>query len=178
MEQGKRLKLFIILGVILVLLAIFLSRMALSGLGEHLLSGQQTAAEISEDIESPIVTKVLDGDTVEIADGRRIRYIGINAPPKDKCFAAQATAENSQLVLGKTIRLEKDTSNRDRSGHLLRYVYVEDATGQEIFLNDYLVRQGFARVLSTPPDLRFERQFNAAADEAKFQRRGLWGQCP
>ncbi len=158
-------------------MALFLAWVATSGLGAKVLSDQQTGNEVQENVESTTVTKVIDGDTVEIADGRRVRYMGINTPEKAKCFASQATKENEQLVLNKKIRLEKDASNRDKYGRLLRYLYVTDESGQEIFVNDFLVRQGFARVLSIPPDLKFENQFNAAADEAKFQQRGLWSAC-
>lgn len=158
-------------------MALLLAWVVTSGLGAKVLSDQQTSNEVQENIESTTVTRVLDGDTVEIADGRRVRYTGINAPEKAKCFFDQAKTENEQLVLNKKIRLEKDASNRDKYGRLLRYIYVLDQSGQEIFVNDFLVRQGFARVLSIPPDLKFESQFNAAADEAKFQQRGLWSAC-
>lgn len=161
----------------MVAVALLLAWVATSGLGEKVVTDRQTTSEVQENIESTTVTKVLDGDTVEIADGRRVRYAGINAPEKTKCFFDRAKAENEQLVLNKKIRLEKDASNRDKYGRLLRYIYVTDESGQEIFVNDFLVRQGFARVLSIPPDLKFESQFNAAADEAKFQQRGLWSAC-
>jgi len=161
----------------LITVALLLAWMVTSGLGTKVLSDQQTSNEVQENIESTTVRKVIDGDTVEIADGRRVRYAGINSPEKAKCFFDQAKAENEQLVLNKKIRLEKDSSNRDKYGRLLRYLYVTDQSGQEIFVNDFLVRQGFARVLSVPPDLKFESQLNAAADEAKFQQRGLWSAC-
>lgn len=158
-------------------MALLLAWVATSGLGERVLTNQQATNEVQENIESTTVVKILDGDTMEIADGRRVRYTGINAPEKTKCFFEQAKLENEKLVLNKKIRLEKDASNRDKYGRLLRYLYVTDESGQEIFVNDFLVRQGFARVLSIPPDLKFESQFNAAADEAKFQQRGLWSAC-
>lgn len=161
----------------MIAVALLLAWAVVSGLGEKVVADRQTTSEVQENIESTTVARVLDGDTVEIADGRRVRYTGINAPEKTKCFFDRAKTENEQLVLNKKIRLEKDASNRDKYGRLLRYIYVLDESGQEIFVNDFLVRQGFARVLSIPPDLKFESQFNAAADEAKFQQRGLWSAC-
>ena len=177
MEIGKYAKILAIVGGLLVVVAVFLAWVATSGLGAKILTDQQTTNEVQENIESTTVTRIIDGDTVEIADGRRVRYTGINSPEKGRCFADQATMENKQLVLNKKIRLEKDASNRDKYGRLLRYIYVQDESGQEIFVNDLLVRQGFAKVLSIPPDLHFEAQFNAAMDEAKFQQRGLWSAC-
>ena len=177
LEQNKHLKLFLVSGVILIAIAIFLSWIAVSGLGEKFLTREQTASETAENIESPVVSRVVDGDTFVLSDGRRVRYIGINAPEKNKCFYREATKENEKLLLGHKIRLEKDSSNRDKYGRLLRDVYVENESGQEIFINDYMVRQGFAKVLSVPPDLKFEQEFNAAKQEAQFQERGFWSAC-
>lgn len=178
-----RVKLFLFVGAVLIILALILARIAVSGLSEWLLTSQQETAETEADTETVVVSQVIDGDTIVLTDRRRVRYVGLNAPEmakKDKaaqCFADQAKAQNEKLVLGKTIKLEKDSSNRDKYGRLLRLVYVTGETGQEIFVNDYLLRQGLARVLNTPPDLRFEVQFNAAAEEARFQERGLWATC-
>ncbi|MCL4397954.1 thermonuclease family protein [Patescibacteria group bacterium] len=170
-------------GLILVACALILARVATSGLGAQLILDQQTSAEVSETVENPTVAKVIDGDTIALTDGRRVRYIGINTPEmadmnkQPQCFAPEAKAENEKLLAGKTIRLEKDTTNRDKYGRLLRYVYATDSSGREIFVNDYLVRQGYARPLPLAPDLHFASQFNAAAEEAKFQDRGLWSAC-
>lgn len=124
------------------------------------------------------VGRVIDGDTIELIDGRRVRYIGIDTPemgdPRKnvECFAKEAMEENKKLVERQTVRLEKDTSEMDKYGRLLRYVYVGD-----VFINDYLVRQGFARIDTVPPDVKFQQQFLEAQREAKGQGRGLWSQC-
>ncbi|MBI5127650.1 thermonuclease family protein [Candidatus Roizmanbacteria bacterium] len=125
------------------------------------------------------VTRVIDGDTVEIEDKRRIRYIGINSPelhdPRRpiQCFGQQAYEENKKLAEGKTIRLEKDVSETDKYKRLLRYVYVGD-----IFINDYLVRQGFAQKSTFPPDVKYADLFADAQKEAEENNRGLWATCP
>ena len=183
MDEKRNAAVLIICGVILVVCALILARVATSGLGAEVISSQQTPVEISQTTEKVRVAKILDGDTFDLSDGRRVRYIGINTPEmtdqnkQPQCFALEAKAENEKLLAGKKIRLEKDLSNRDKYGRLLRFVYVEDESGREIFVNDYLARQGFARLLSIPPDLKFEKQFNAAVEEARFQQRGLWGAC-
>jgi micrococcal nuclease len=182
-EPGRRVIILLVCGAILVACALILASVAVSGLGEQVIMAQQKMAEAGGEMETVVVARVLDGDTIELADRRRVRYLGLDAPEaatKNKpaqCFADLTTEENKRLVLSKPVRLEKDASNRDKYGRLLRYVYVESADGEEIFLNDYLLRQGFARVLSIPPDRRYERQFQAAVEEAKFQQRGLWGAC-
>jgi micrococcal nuclease len=126
-----------------------------------------------------LVSKVIDGDTIQLASGETIRYIGIDTPETVKpntpvqCFGKEASAKNSELVEGKYVRLDKDVSDKDRYGRLLRYVYVED-----IFVNDYLVREGFASAASFPPDIKFQDQFRSAEAEARQQLKGLWSSCP
>lgn len=163
-------------GAVLIVITVSLAWVALSGAGQKLLLGQQVNEEAIEDVPNAVVASVIDGNTVELTDKRRVRYIGLDAPQKSECFASAATAENAKLVLGKKIRLEKDATNRDRLGHLLRYVYVS-VDGGEIFLNQYLLNLGFAKVLNVAPDLYYEKQFTAAAEDAKYQQRGLWGAC-
>lgn len=125
-----------------------------------------------------LVTKVVDGDTIEIEGGKTIRYIGIDTPetvdPRKpvQCFGLEASNKNKELVLNKRVRLEKDVSETDKYGRLLRYVYVGDT-----FVNDYLVRQGYAYASSYPPDVKYQNQFTQAQAEARNANRGLWGSC-
>ncbi len=128
--------------------------------------------------ESATVLRVVDGDTVELASGQKLRYIGIDtpeivAPGKPvECFGREAQNENKRLVEGKTIKLEKDISETDKYGRLLRYVIVGD-----IIVNDYLVRQGFAHASTFPPDVKYAGQFRLAEVEARENNRGLWAGC-
>lgn len=134
--------------------------------------------EQMSEFESAIVKRVVDGDTIELTDGRKLRYIGIDTPetvdPRQAvgCFGREASGENRRLVDGKTVRLEKDISDTDRYGRLLRYVYID---GQMV--NDVLVRNGFAYSSSYPPDVKYQEQFILAQREAQEDKRGLWGAC-
>ena len=125
------------------------------------------------------VTRVVDGDTIEIEGGERVRYIGIDTPetvdPRKpvQCFGVEASNKNKKLVMGKTIRLEKDTTDRDKYKRLLRYVYVGDT-----LINLELVRQGFAYSYSYPPDIHYQEQIVAAQREAEESKNGLWAACP
>ena len=125
-----------------------------------------------------IVTRVIDGDTIELFGGEKLRYIGIDTPEKpesksaSECFAREAIDKNKELVLGKKIRIEKDVSERDRYGRLLRYVWVGD-----IFVNDYLVREGYATAITYPPDIKNSELFRVAEKEARENNRGLWNSC-
>jgi endonuclease YncB( thermonuclease family) len=123
-----------------------------------------------------LVTKVIDGDTVELEGGKRLRLIGIDTPesvdPRKpvQCFAKEASARTRSILAAKKVKLVKDVSDTDRYGRLLRYVYLEDGT----FVNDLLVREGYARAYTYPPDVAFSAQFKAAEQEARTNGRGLW----
>lgn len=139
------------------------------------------AVMVSEE-ETVNVGRVIDGDTIELDDKRKIRYIGMDTPEvgdnrkQVECFAKEAMEENRRLVEGKTVRLEKDISEMDKYGRLLRYVYVGSPADE--FVNDSLVRQGFARIDTVPPDVVHRELFLASQREAREQGRGLWGGCP
>ncbi len=125
------------------------------------------------------VIRVIDGDTIEIEGKKKIRYIGVNTPelhdPRKpiECYGQTAVDENKKLVEGKEIFIQKDVSEIDKYKRLLRYVWVGDT-----FVNDYLVRQGFAQVSTFPPDVKYQQQFLEAQMEAKKNNRGLWSSCP
>src|SRR3989344_1730333 len=135
-------------------------------------SGAAVLGEKNQD--TVLVTNVIDGDTIEIEGGKIVRYIGIDTPetkhPKKKvqCFGIEAFMENKALVEGKQVRLEKDISETDRYGRLLRYVYIGD-----LFINDYLVRQGYAYAATFPPDVKYQSVFKQAQTEAEQNNRGL-----
>lgn len=126
-----------------------------------------------------LVTRVIDGDTIEIEGGIKVRYIGIDTPetvdPRKpvQCFGVEASNKNKELVEGKRVRLEQDISEADKYGRLLRYVYVYGT-----FVNDYLVRQGYAYAYTYPPDVKYSEQFVQAQKEARENNRGLWSGCP
>ena len=120
----------------------------------------------------------MDGDTIELTDKRRVRYIGINTPEinfgkgNPQCFATDAARINKELVAGQDIEMEKDVSQTDKYGRLLRFVYADD-----VLINDFLLRQGYARLEQVPPDTRLSQQFKEAVSEAKENKRGLWKTC-
>ncbi|MBI2337724.1 thermonuclease family protein [Candidatus Daviesbacteria bacterium] len=130
-----------------------------------------------------LVSKVVDGDTIELANGQTVRLIGIDTPetvdPRRPvgCFGKEASNEAKSLLSGKEIILQKDVSETDKYKRLLRYVFLPLENGQVLFVNDYLVREGFAKVLTYPPDVKFNEQFRQAEKEARENRRGLWGRC-
>lgn len=129
------------------------------------------------------VVHVVDGDTIEIETGQKVRYIGIDTPetvdPRRPvgCFGREASAENKRLVDGKTVYLVKDISETDKFGRLLRYVYLKLDDGSYLFVNDYLVRAGFAKASTYPPDVKYVAQFLEAEKSAREKGLGLWQKC-
>jgi len=128
-----------------------------------------------------VVVKVIDGDTIDInyhGKIERVRYIGIDTPetvdPRNpvQCFGKEANKKNSELVLNKKVRLEKDITDRDRYGRLLRYVYVGDQ-----FINLDLVKLGYAKVYTYPPDVKYNQMLLNAQRTAQNTNSGLWRAC-
>ena len=109
-----------------------------------------------------------------------MRYIGIDTPESVKpdtpvqCYGERAAAENRQLVDGRSVRLVSDVERRDRFGRMLAYVY---RAGDGRFVNAALVRGGYARTLTIPPNVRFAARFARLAAEARRSGRGLWSAC-
>lgn len=120
-----------------------------------------------------LVVRVIDGDTIEaIIDGYsyKVRYIGIDTPEVSQSGYEEATMVNASLVDDKLVWLEKDVSETDKYGRLLRYIYVG-----ELFVNAELVRLGYAQVATYPPDVKYQDLFLQLQREAKEAGRGLWG---
>jgi len=121
------------------------------------------------------VTRVIDGDTIDVTiygQSYRVRYIGIDTPevyPNEEPYGLEATLKNRELVEGKTVTLEKDISETDKYGRLLRYVYVDD-----LFVNGELVRLGYAEAVSYPPDVKYQEVLSELEREARDEGRGLW----
>jgi len=124
------------------------------------------------------VVRVVDGDTIVVAiggtRGTKVRLIGIDTPERDRCFFEAATQRMRALVEGKSVRLDRDVSETDRYGRLLRYVYRGTT-----FVNAVMVREGFANAATYPPDVAHASEFVALARAARIAKRGLWaGGCP
>ena len=116
-----------------------------------------------------LVTGIIDGDTIEIESGTKVRYIGIDTPEFGEPYYLEATEANRKLVEGKKVRLEKDVEDKDEYGRLLRYVWVDDT-----MVNAELVRLGYAYSYSYPPNLKYQARFLRLEKEAREQKRGLW----
>lgn len=127
------------------------------------------------DITTPLngytvfVSKVIDGDTIELKDGVRIRLTGINAPDKGDLYYQEATDKLKTLVEGKTVILESDVEDKDSHCRPLRYVFVDD-----LFINLQLVKEGYATTYPLKPNIKYETPLANAEMEAKTSKIEIW----
>jgi micrococcal nuclease len=144
-----------------------------------LVSAQPAAPRGATPSELRTVVRAVDGDTVVLDGNEKLRLLGIDAPETERtrrksgaeCFGREASAHVRELVVGRRVRLEYERGAlRDRYGRTLAWVHLEDGT----FLNETLVREGFARVYRGIPRARRD-VFYAAERAARREGRGLWG---
>ncbi len=127
----------------------------------------------SDGREVVTVGKVVDGDTIELTDGRRIRYIGINTPERDQPYYGEAKEINRLLVENRMVELEYDVEPFDKYGRTLAYIWVNGSMA-----NLEIVRRGYANSFTVPPNVRYEAQFREAQREAREAELGLWAGSP
>lgn len=126
------------------------------------------------------VREVIDGDTIVLRDGRKVRYLGINAPEHGQPYAREATTFNRRLVSGLPVRLEFDQVREDRHGRLLAYVYATKCEvrgakcGEETMVNEQLLAEGLAHVFFMPPNTRSAERLLQVQEKAHTARRGMW----
>ena len=119
--------------------------------------------------------RVIDGDTLELDGGERVRLIGVDTPesvdPRRpvQYFGKAAAAFTRRLAEGRAVRLAYDDDTRDRYGRTLAYVYLEDGS----FLNAEIIRQGYGHAYTRFP-FRYQQEFLALEREARENSRGFW----
>jgi micrococcal nuclease len=154
-----------------LLIALVLAAVAVAG-GERVLGGEEPG--------EAVVERVVDGDTIVLRGGERVRYIGVDTPESVKpgspveCFAKAASRANARLVEGERVRLAYDAERRDRYGRTLAYVH---RRRDGLFVNAELVRRGYATTLTIPPNVRHAAELRRLARGARRAGLGLWSRC-
>jgi len=176
-EKGKCRK------IIIIALLIFAAFAAgCSGTNGNMVSSD-TANQAG--CEAAVVSRVVDGDTVVLSDGRRVRFIGVDSPEyttKIEPYGKEASNFTKGRLTGKTVYLEKDVSETDKYGRLLRYVWLsvpEDISDGEIrskMFNAILVLEGYAQSNTYPPDVKYQQYLTKYNAEARNADKGLWNQ--
>jgi endonuclease YncB( thermonuclease family) len=132
-------------------------------IGQFALVGSVTADELAR------VKRVYDGDTILLEDGRRVRYLGINAPEPQEPFYLKAKRFNEALVLGREVRLEFDQQRVDSYDRVLAYVHVGDQ-----MINARLAQEGLAHAFFIGPSRRHSTTLLRMQADAKRRRVGIW----
>ena len=145
----------------------------------------------SYDYNDILVKRVVDGDTLQLVSGERVRLIGIDTPEiheSSKLYRdSQRTRQDIQtikelgrrafeftkkLVEGERVSLEFDVEKHDKYGRILAYVYLKDGT----FVNAEIVKQGYASLMTIPPNVKYADLFRRLYQEARMNKRGLWAE--
>lgn len=134
--------------------------------------------EINKNLmQKTTVERVIDGDTIVIASGEKVRMILVDSPesvhPDEKRNTVHGDIASNftrKILYKAIIYLEKDISERDKYGRLLRYVYLEDG----ICFNELLVKEGYANISIYPPDIKYVDAIREAEKYARKENKGLW----
>lgn len=135
------------------------------------------------------VARVVDGDTLELSTGEKVRLIGVDTPEaryndklsrdskksgKDSraiiALGIKASKFTKDLCLNKKVRLDYDVEKHDRYDRILAYVYLEDGT----FINARIIEEGYGRIMTIPPNVRYAGHFRKLEREARLGKKGLW----
>ena len=126
---------------------------------------------ISSVKEESFVMRVIDGDTVVLANNETVRMSGINTPETGECYYQEAKDRLNELVINKTVLLESDRTDRGKYGRLLRYIYVDNVS-----VNFLLVEEGYARVYDKyKEDTKYYTQMKLLEAPVKEAEIGVWG---
>jgi micrococcal nuclease len=121
---------------------------------------------------------VIDGDTIELRDAGRVRYIGIDAPERDEPYYDEARQYNERLLSQGEMSLGYGRERYDRYERTLAYVYVRTEAGRSVFVNEEMVRAGWAKALEIPPNTDYAPRLRRAEEEARRYGRGIWAAGP
>jgi len=126
--------------------------------------------------ERATVTRIKDGDTIEIVMlsgvSETVRLIGINTSESGECFSEEATIALASLLSDEVITMTADVSDRDQYGRLLRYLWLD----RGVFVNEIMVRGGFAQARDYPPDSLYAADIASAQESAQADAIGIWAE--
>ncbi|MEH7414151.1 thermonuclease family protein [Neobacillus drentensis] len=149
-------------------------------------AAKQSQEELAKSLGLELITvgRVVDGDTIVTSDGRKVRLVGVNTPEsttRHEQYGKEASNYTNSKLNGKQVWLQKDVSETDRYGRLLRIVWFNvpsnDMDENEIrtkMFNADLVLSGYAEPSTYPPDVKYSDYFVKFAREAREANKGLW----
>jgi micrococcal nuclease len=156
---------------------LFLAVIVLAGCGTPKASNPLPASLEGKSLRWVTVKRVVDGDTFETTENEKVRLIGVDTPETVKPntpvqpYGKEASNFTKSKLTGQKVALELDVQPKDKYGRTLAYVYLQDGT----FFNAELVKEGYARVLTVPPNVKYTDEFVKLQNQAREQKKGLWG---
>jgi micrococcal nuclease len=182
MYVSRRYILFSISVLILLGIGVGLLLFQLGHVKVQLSSPATTPATTTSDSSAPAadgtypkydatLTRIIDGDTIVISTGEHVRFVGMNAPEHDTQYGPGATAHLHQLIDGKSLQLQRDVSDKDKYGRILRFVWV----GSEN-VDLQMVKDGWAKQLLIEPDNEYADQIKTLQQQAEAAHLGIWQQ--
>jgi len=120
------------------------------------------------------VARVVDGDTFITEEKSRVRLIGVDTPEitrRREPYGREAAAFTGSRLEDQKVWLEYDVDKTDKYGRTLAYVYLADGT----FFNGLLLAEGYAQIMTVPPNVKYAEKFLALQRQAREQNKGLWG---
>ena len=140
-------------------------------ISEPTLLQQGIQQEIKPNNSTALVSKVIDGDSIELQNNIEVRLLGINTPERGQPYYQEATNRLKELVEGKNVIFENDVQDKDQYDRLLRYVFSDN-----LFVNLQLVKEGYATVYIFQPNTKYETSLRNAENEAKTLKLNIWKQ--
>ena len=131
---------------------------------------EETSTEVYKEPEYFRVIKVIDGDTIIIENGESVRLICMDTPERGEKGYLEAKRYLEKLILNEKVKLVKDVSERDKYGRLLGYIYTEKGD----FINEIMVRDGYAEAYPYNPDTKLCPQIIEAEEKAREEKLGIW----
>lgn len=159
-------------------------RVAATWLALLLLAGLQPAG--AQQFLEALITRVIDGDTVDVrlaGRSERVRLIGVDTPEPGQPFSARATEFTTHWLEGRRVMLEQDVQLRDRYSRRLAYIWLEQPENRSLsevrtkMFNAIIVAEGYAQLMTVPPNVRYVEIFRTLQTEARENGRGLWGRA-
>lgn len=160
------------------------TQQSLAGVSQSGTANQQNAAVPLIKGRWVTVSRVVDGDTVELEGGDRVRMIGVNTPETvkpgepEQPYGKQASDFTKSQIQGKRLFLETDVQEKDQYGRILGYLYTQEPKNQDelekYMFNAILLREGYAQLMTIQPNSKYADTFVKFQRQAREGNKGLW----
>ena len=183
----------LIIGIILIIASVFANNFLSNQPSQKYIPKQTKTAQTkpnnsnnpNQNPEKQKILRVIDGDTLELEDGSRVRFLNMDTPETVKkdtaimCYGKEASNYTKSRLSDKVVNLTIDKEGTDQYGRQLRFVFLDgvDTTKIENSFNAEMVKKGFARARMYSPNTTYRKDFEEYQKQAQAQKLGVWN-CP